>query len=252
MILYFSGTGNSRYVAQGISKVTGDEIVSINDLLKSGSRDDIKSAKPLVFVVPTYGWRIPKVVEEFIKEVNFTGINEAYFIMTCGSEAGNAVNYIKKLCADKNFKLKGFTSIAMPENYIAMFDVPDKVKSDKIIQGATKKIQAIAEKINEGKSLESEEVGVADKVKSTIVNPLFYMFAVSTKGFYSTDKCNGCTKCAKVCPLNNINIVNKKPQWGTNCTHCMACICRCPSEAIEYKNKSKGKRRYYNNETFKI
>jgi len=35
-----------------------------------------------------------------------------------------------------------------------------------------------------------------------------------------------------------------KPHWLGNCTHCMACICHCPAEAIEYGKKSEGKRRY--------
>ncbi|AVQ95642.1 4Fe-4S dicluster domain-containing protein [Ethanoligenens harbinense] len=41
---------------------------------------------------------------------------------------------------------------------------------------------------------------------------------------------------------------NRRPRWGKNCTHCMACIGACPVGAIEYKNHSKGKRRYYNTE----
>ena len=47
------------------------------------------------------------------------------------------------------------------------------------------------------------------------------------------------------CPLNNIRLENGKPVWGKNCTHCMACICYCPKEAIEYGKKSKGKPRYH-------
>jgi epoxyqueuosine reductase QueG len=45
--------------------------------------------------------------------------------------------------------------------------------------------------------------------------------------------------------LNNIRLENGKPVWGKNCTHCMACICYCPKEAIEYGKKSKGKPRYH-------
>jgi len=45
--------------------------------------------------------------------------------------------------------------------------------------------------------------------------------------------------------LNNIHLENGKPVWGKNCTHCMACICYCPKEAIEYGKKSKGKPRYH-------
>ncbi|MBS5951111.1 MAG: EFR1 family ferrodoxin, partial [Clostridium sp.] len=54
-----------------------------------------------------------------------------------------------------------------------------------------------------------------------------------------------CGKCVKLCPLNNIELVKGKPKWGEKCTHCMACISRCPKEAIEYKNKTKGRNRYY-------
>ncbi|MEG1426002.1 MAG: 4Fe-4S binding protein, partial [Raoultibacter sp.] len=32
---------------------------------------------------------------------------------------------------------------------------------------------------------------------------------------------------------------------GNSCTHCMACITRCPEEAIEFKNKTQGKVRHY-------
>ena len=36
-----------------------------------------------------------------------------------------------------------------------------------------------------------------------------------------------------------------KPVWKGRCTHCMACIGGCPTEAIEYKAKSSGQRRHY-------
>lgn len=49
----------------------------------------------------------------------------------------------------------------------------------------------------------------------------------------------------KKCPLNNIKLINGKPVWNKNCTHCMACICYCPVKAIEYGKKSKNKPRYY-------
>ena len=62
---------------------------------------------------------------------------------------------------------------------------------------------------------------------------------------YDLNACIGCGKCVELCPLNNIRLENGKPVWGKNCTHCMACICYCPKEAIEYGEKSKGKPRYH-------
>ena len=57
--------------------------------------------------------------------------------------------------------------------------------------------------------------------------------------------CIGCGKCEKLCPLNNITLQNARPVWGSNCTQCMACICYCPTRAIEYGKKSAGKPRYH-------
>ena len=73
----------------------------------------------------------------------------------------------------------------------------------------------------------------------------FYALFVHDKGFAASEACVSCGKCAQRCPLNNIRISDGKPVWNGNCTHCMACIGGCPTEAIEYKFISKGKRRYY-------
>ena len=45
--------------------------------------------------------------------------------------------------------------------------------------------------------------------------------------------------------MNNVTLKDGKPSWGKNCTHCMACICYCPKEAIEYGKKSVGQPRYH-------
>lgn len=246
MILYFSGTGNSRYVAEVIQTITKDELISINELLKNKDCEKIKSSEPLVFVCPTYAWRIPRVIEEFIRKTEFSGSNKAYFVLTCGDGVGSAVHYAKKLCHEKRLDFKGLDRVVMPDNYIAMFQVPDSTQANKIIRNAKSTIVNIANCIKDGECLLTEKSTVTGKVMSGIVNTIFYKGFISAKGFYSTDKCISCEKCAKLCPLNNIKIENGRPNWGDNCTHCMACICGCPTEAIEYKNKSKGKPRNYN------
>lgn len=246
MILYFSGTGNSRYVAQVIKKVTQDTIISVNELLKKGIKGPLSSEKPYVFVCPTYAWRIPRILEEFIKQTTFGGNKKVYFVLTCGSETHNAQKYVKELCNKKGFELMGFYSVIMPENYIAMFDVPDKKEADLIIEKALPHILTLSEKIRLNESLPAENIPYKSKLMSGISNGPFYKFFVNAKGFYATEACINCGKCEKLCSLNNITMYNQRPQWDDHCTHCMACICGCPKEAIEYNNKSKGKPRYYN------
>lgn len=243
MILYFSGTGNSRYTAELISSVTGDSIISLNEIIKTNAPLSFHSNSPFVIVCPTYAWRIPRIVEDAVIKGDFSGSKEIYFVLTCGDGAGNAYKYAKLLSDNKGFVFKGLKAVVMPENYIAMFSVPDEKESEAIIERAKPVIKETAEKIKNGEDI-SQSSSLLGKFLSGPVNGIFYGMFVSDRGFYTTDKCVSCGKCAELCPLNNITIKDGKPHWGGSCTHCMACICRCPSEAIEYKNKSKGKRRY--------
>lgn len=247
MILYFTGTGNSRYVARKIAEEINDEIISINELIKHESTEELISTdRPFIFVCPTYAWRLPRVVTDFIRKTKFSGNNKAYFIMTCGEDTSKAINYIQKLCNDKDWKLKGMAEVIMPENYIALFDVPDKETSNKIIEESSHLIYKIASDIRDEKDFEIvEPSGFGGTIKSGITNIGFYKFIVHAKGFYSTKQCIGCGKCVDLCPLNNISLKDKQPRWGNKCTHCMACICGCPTKAIEYKNKTQTKERYY-------
>lgn len=245
MIFYFSGTGNSQLVAKQIAEITGDKICSINSYLKKNKSAIFYSKQPMVFVAPTYAWRIPKVVEKWIYKSHFKGNNILYFILTCGGGCGNASAYAKKICKKKGMFYYGLASVVMPENYVAMFPTPDESECHYIIEKAKPQIKKLATKIKKGKPFPKSQITLKDKLLSGIVNLLYYPLIVHDRGFTVSNECISCGKCAKRCPLENINIVNGKPIWKGNCTHCMACIGGCPKEAIEYKLNSKGKRRYY-------
>lgn len=246
MILYFSGTGNSQYVALQIAKMTSDEeVVSINHSIKSHKKMKLRSERPLVFVAPTYSWRLPKVVEEWIMKNDFEGCRDAYFILTCGGSCGNAAAYAKKLCAKKNLKFRGLAPVIMPENYLALFPTPDEAECKAIVERAKPEIAGLAAKIQAGQDFAKPPVTLGGKLESGPVNPLFYALFVHDKGFSVSDACISCGKCAARCPLNNIEMKDKRPVWKGNCTHCMACIGGCPTEAINYGSKSKDRHRYY-------
>lgn len=102
MIFYFSGTGNSQMATKQIEEIIHDKIISINQCLKEEKRKSYRSEHPLVFVRPTYAWRIPKVVEHWIYSTHFEGNHKAYFVLTCGSSCGIAAAYAKKLCVKKD------------------------------------------------------------------------------------------------------------------------------------------------------
>lgn len=245
MVLYFSGTGNSQYVAVQIGEMIEDhEVVSINQCLKAKKNVTVRSERPLVFVAPVYCWRLPRVVEQWIMKTRFSGSQDAYFILTCGGDCGNAGSYAERLCEKKGLKFHGLAQVVMPENYLAMFPTPSEAECQQIVENAKPCISDLAEQIRSGQKFPCRPVSFKDKVKSGPINPLFYGFIVHDKGFSVSDRCVSCGKCVLRCPLNNIDLENGRPVWKGNCTHCMACIGGCPTEAIEYKNKSQGQHRH--------
>lgn len=244
MILYFSGTGNSEYAAKRIGEACRDETVSLFEKIRSRDFSPMHSDSPWVVAVPTYAWRIPRIVQEWLHHTSLSGNRNIYFVMTCGGNIGNAGNYLKKLCTAKGLNYMGCAEIVMPENYIAMFSAPAKEDALAIIGQAEQVIDNAALLIKKGEPFIQPAVTVKDKLNSGFVNNIFYPAFVHAKKFYATDACISCGKCAKVCPLSNIHLDRGKPVWGKNCTHCMACICRCPAEAIEYGRHSKGLVRY--------
>ena len=236
MVVYFSGTGNSKYVAERIAGSLQEKLICMNERIKSGDTGSVKTGENLVVVVPTYAWRIPRVVSDWIGQTEFVGAKNVWYVMSCGSGIGGADIYNRKLSEKKGLKHMGTAQIIMPENYIAMFNAPDVEKAKKIVAAAGPDIAKAVLAIKHGEKLPSKS-GFGASFESGLVNDIFYAAFVKAKAFYADQTCTGCGKCVKVCPLNNVTMKNKKPVWEKHCTHCMACICYCPAEAIEYGRK---------------
>lgn len=245
MIFYFSGTGYSQFVAKQINRHMNDNIISINHFLKNNRPGIFKSQTPLIFVVPTYYWRIPRVVEQWIQKAQFEGNKDAYFILTCSIGVANASSYIKKLCKKMGLNFRGLAPMKMPENYIVLYPTPDEPQIQTILENSKPFIKLLAEQIKKKEPFNQNEISLRDKYLSGPINFYNYFLNINDKGFTVDDNCISCNKCVESCPLNNIKLISERPVWQGNCTHCMACIACCPEEAIEYKDVSKGRNRNY-------
>ena len=245
MILYFSGTGNSKYVAQRIADALDEPLCSLNNRIKLGDTAPVETGGRLIIVTPTYAWRIPRIVREWLRNTTLTGAKQAWFVMTCGGEIGNADKYNHALCQEKGLTCMGTAQIIMPENYIAMFGAPQASEARQIVSKAEPDIDRAIAAIAAGEQFPPTRNNLYDRFMSGPVNPIFYSFFVKAKAFTASDACVSCGQCVERCPVNNITLQNGRPVWGGGCTHCMACICYCPTEAIEYGKKSLGKPRYH-------
>ena len=83
MVFYFTGTGNSLYVAKQLES----QFVSIPQALKSNRF--MFSADKIGIVCPVYGHEMPKMVKEFIKKASFQ-TKYFYIILTYGALHGGA------------------------------------------------------------------------------------------------------------------------------------------------------------------
>ena len=245
MVLYFTGTGNSRHIAERIAHALNDTLISLNDRIKSGDITPLAVNGRLVLVMPTYAWRIPRIVRDWLLKTDFPGAKRAWFVMTCGSEIGNAAGFNHELCQAKGLAYEGTAQIIMPENYIAMFNAPQADEARTIVAKAEPDIKRAIAAIAADQAVAPPRRSLIDRFMSSAVNPLFYPLFVKSSAFTVNSKCVGCGQCVSLCPMNNIALKNGKPSWGKDCTHCMACICYCPTEAIEYGKKSLGKPKYH-------
>lgn len=244
MIVFYTGTGNSRYCAQALAAGLGDGITDAFPYIRSGAAAELASERPWVFVSPTYAWRLPRIFTEFLRRASLRGSRDAYFLMTCGDEIGDAGRLIGELCREKGLRFRGVCPIVMPENYIALFTAPDTAEAARITAAARPALDRAAETIRRGGDFPASRPGVLDRIKTGPVNRVFYRFVIKAGPFRATDACVGCGRCAETCVLGNIALREGKPVWGNVCTHCMACICGCPKQAVEYGGHTRGKTRY--------
>ena len=111
MILCFSGTGNSRYIAKKIAAELEDEIVDVNAKIKAADYSPVKTGENVIVVTPTYAWRIPRIVSDWLSKMKLLSAKRIWFVMNCGSEIGNATKYNLMLANDKHLD---YTPIAKP------------------------------------------------------------------------------------------------------------------------------------------
>lgn len=142
MIFCFSGTGNSRYIAQRIAEALQKTVIDLNARIKDNDTTTVDTGSDVIMVTPTYAWRIPKIVSEWMAKTKWTGAKRIWFVMDCGSEIGNAAKYNRSLAEQKQLHYMGTAQIIMPENYIAMFNAPQVDEARQITAKVEPDIQA--------------------------------------------------------------------------------------------------------------
>ena len=177
MIFYFSGTGNSLYVARKIAERTGDQVCSMSEDAPDrpiGGKDE-----KVGFVFPSYYGNLPRVVQGFIRKLNIRPETYTFGVVTMGAVGLGSVTMLEKALAEKKLTLKYGCGIRMPANYIANYNPMFFGRTAK--SGA--KIRKIADDIQSEKALV--------KRGRLISARLYQKIEELDRDFFADDRCSG-------------------------------------------------------------
>ncbi len=270
-IYYFTGTGNSLAVARDIVEKTNGKLISIPAVI---NKQSIKTeADSIGIVFPAYMahlYGIPLIVERFIKKLEDIGSKYLFAVCTCGGlENFNGLPALKnlgKIIKSKGGKLSAEFSVKLPMNTMDYSHIPLPIDQNQetMFKNWKNKLEVIYQCITKkGKN----KYKIIKSLLNWVMTPMYRMLQkiylielkkyskepedtnlkyyelmpLTDKSIYADEKCNGCAICAKVCPVQNIKMIENKPFWQHHCEMCLACVEWCPKKAIHHCFRVEGK-----------
>lgn len=224
MVFYFTGTGNSLYVAKCIE----ESPLSIPQVTHGDNLNF--SAQRIGIVSPVYGHEMPSMVKEFLKKARFS-TDYFYIILTYGNRHGGAAELAKQFCDACGIQVDYINTVLMADNWLPSFDMDEQASADKNTQTQISKIKSDICAGRKGVSVVTEQDREAHRQFASRMSNLP---ADSWQHLIRiTDKCIGCGICEKVCPSSSIHVADGKAVYVPgNCQTCLACVHACPQKAI--------------------
>ncbi|MEA2081930.1 MAG: EFR1 family ferrodoxin [Elusimicrobiota bacterium] len=277
IIYYFSGTGNSLKVACDLALLLGDtefmtdetEVFSMvravnGEIDLSAERQCLSVnncsgiftpffAERIGLVFPVYMFGLPLIVSDFVKKLGSASESwraepdkYIFAVATHGGGPGGALKMLQGDMKKQGIALDAAFTVEMPGNYTPLYGAPDEEKQKRLFKKEQEKVRDISDRVLSG---EREKFEFSNFFVNALSFPVHGFMAGKIPGmdkkFYADENCDGCGLCAKLCPVDNIKMIDGKPSWNHRCQQCMACLQWCPGEAIQYGKKTAGRKRYH-------
>ena len=239
MVFYFTGTGNSLFIAKQLE----ENPESIPQMMRLGRREF--AAESIGIVAPVYGHEIPAMVKEFLRKGHFH-TDYFYILLTYGNRHGGAAELAKQFCEECGIRVDYINVILMADNWLPAFDMNEQKKEDKQVE---KQMEAILGDLREEKK-ETARVTETDRAAhQQFLERMSQMPADAWQHLIRiSDGCVGCGICEQVCPSGSIRVIDGRARHlPGNCQTCLACVHACPQKAIGLTVPEKNPQARYRN-----
>ena len=233
--IYFSGTGNSRYAAELFCREYDKDAIAYT-IEDDNVLEAVNSADMIVFSYPVQFSTVPKIVRDFVTRNRELWRNKKIFVIaTMGLFSGDGSGMLGRLLQSYGAEVTGGLHLKMPDSIAdvkALKRPPEKNKE--LVKQAEQKIKESVRQLKDGHPTQ-EGIGLLYRLAGFLGQRAYFGHKTreySSKLKIDKEKCVGCGKCEKLCPMKNIAIVEQKAVSGNCCTMCYRCINKCPRQAI--------------------
>lgn len=238
--IYFSGTGNSRYAVE-LFCGEYDKDVKTYSIEDDNAIEAVKQNDVIVFAYPVQYSTVPKILREFVSDHKELWKNKKIFVIaTMGLFSGDGAGLLGRLLQKNGAEILGGLHLKMPDSIgdVKLLKRPLEENTE-LVKKAEDKIKKATGLMKAGKP-PKEGIGVLYRMAGFFGQRLY--FGHKTKNYSDKlridgNKCIGCGKCEKLCPINNIKVTDKKAVQNNQCTMCYRCINNCPKQAITLLGK---------------
>lgn len=242
MILYFSATGNCKYVATRLVQAEEQEMLSIADCVRKSQY--AFSDKTIRIISPTYDWGLPSIVKDFLIKASFQ-TEYLYYIATYGTTPGASGAIANK--AIQGRKIDAYYSVQMADTWTPIFDLSTPEKVARYTKNTEDEIGSVIRSVKDRSTNRYMSPRTPAFITEWIAEPIYNSKVRRTMNFHVEDTCIGCGLCAKKCPVQAIEMQDKRPVWiKDKCVMCLGCLHRCPKFAIQYGKNTKKHGQYTN------
>lgn len=246
-IYWFSGTGNSLAVARSLGESLPDaELIPIARAVHHPP----EPADVIGLVFPVYAFGPPALVLRFIQKLNARSDSYVFSVCTCAASAGSTLHFVRRALEKRGVALNAFWVVKQPENYPPLGGTPGPKSQARTHAKADEKITRVADAV-QARYAGLEKSSLFWRLSGRLIYPFFILGEKHgiDRPFKADKKCNGCEICAKVCPVQNIEMKDGRPVWLGHCEQCFACFHWCPQAAVQY-GWSSWIKRYHHPRTF--